>query len=108
VTQLGRPHAETRANPLWFTVSVILRYTLVMKNITVAVPEEVYRRARVRAAELGSSVSALVADYLRSLADGDTEFAALAALQERVQDEIKAFRAGDRLSREQVHERALR
>ena len=40
-----------------------------MKNITVAVPDEIYRRARVRAAEQGRSVSALVADYLRSQGD---------------------------------------
>jgi len=34
-----------------------------VKNITVSVPEDVYRAARVRAAERGRSVSALVADY---------------------------------------------
>ena len=38
-----------------------------MKNITVSVDEETHRRARIRAAELGTSVSALVRDYLRSL-----------------------------------------
>ena len=39
-----------------------------MKNITVSVDEETHRCARIRAAELGTSVSALVRDYLRSLA----------------------------------------
>ena len=39
-----------------------------MKNITVSIDEETHRRARIRAAELGTSVSALVRDYLRSLA----------------------------------------
>ena len=38
-----------------------------MKNITVSIDEETHRRARIRAAELGTSVSALVRDYLRSL-----------------------------------------
>ncbi len=38
-----------------------------MKNITVSVDEETHRRARIRAAELRTSVSALVRDYLRSL-----------------------------------------
>ena len=33
-----------------------------MKNITVAVPEEIYRAARIYAAERDSSVSALVAE----------------------------------------------
>ena len=39
-----------------------------MKNITVSVDEETHRHARIRAAELGTSVSALVRGYLRSLA----------------------------------------
>ena len=38
-----------------------------MKNITVSVDDETHRQARVRAAELGTSVSALVRGYLRSL-----------------------------------------
>jgi hypothetical protein len=32
------------------------------KNITVTAPDDVYRRARIRAAEQGRSVSALVAE----------------------------------------------
>jgi plasmid stability protein len=79
-----------------------------MKNITVAVPDDVYRAARIRAAEQGRSVSALVAEFLRGLADSDAEFKKLEALQRRVQGEITTFRAGDRLSREQLHDRALR
>lgn len=39
-----------------------------MKNITVSIDEETHRRARIRAAELGTSVSAMVRDYLRTLA----------------------------------------
>ena len=39
-----------------------------MRNITVSVDEETHRHARTRAAELGTSVSALVRSYLRSLA----------------------------------------
>ena len=38
-----------------------------MKNITVSIDDETHRQARVRAAELGTSVSALVRGYLRSL-----------------------------------------
>ncbi len=38
-----------------------------MKNITVSVDEETHRSARIRAAELGTSVSALVRNYLRTL-----------------------------------------
>ena len=39
-----------------------------MRNITVSVDEQTHRLARIRAAELDTSVSALVRDFLRSLA----------------------------------------
>ena len=38
-----------------------------MKNITVSIDEHTHRQARIRAAELGTSVSALVRDYLNRL-----------------------------------------
>ena len=38
-----------------------------MKNITVSVDEETHRLARIKAAELGTSISALVRGYLRTL-----------------------------------------
>lgn len=41
-----------------------------MKNITIAIDDETHRAARIRAAELGTSVSALVKVYLQGLADG--------------------------------------
>ena len=40
-----------------------------MKNITIAIDDETYRQARIRAAELGTSLSALVKDYLNSLSN---------------------------------------
>jgi plasmid stability protein len=39
-----------------------------MKNVTVAIDDELHRKARIRAAELGTSLSALVKDYLESIA----------------------------------------
>ena len=43
-----------------------------MKNITVAVGDDTYRRARIAAAERGVSVSALVREFLDGLpADGE-------------------------------------
>jgi plasmid stability protein len=72
------------------------------------VPDDVYRAARIRAAERGSSVSALVADYLRSLSERDAEFARLEAQQRRIQAEIDDFSAGDRLGRDELHARAVR
>ena len=43
-----------------------------MKKITVSIDEETYRLARIRAAELDTSVSALVRDYLKSLVEDGT------------------------------------
>jgi plasmid stability protein len=79
-----------------------------VKNITVSVPDDVYRAARIRAAERGSSVSALVAAYLRSLSEGETAFSRLEAQQRRVQNEIERFTARDRLDRDEIHTRAVR
>ena len=41
-----------------------------MKNVTIALDEELHRQARIRAAELGTSLSALVKDYLVGLGGG--------------------------------------
>lgn len=79
-----------------------------MKNITVSVSDDVYRRARIRAAELGKSVSALVAEFLTSFSEREAEFSRLEAKQRQVQDEIRRFRARDRLSRGESHDRAVR
>ena len=38
-----------------------------MKNVTIALDDETHRKARIRAAELGTSLSALVKDYLSGL-----------------------------------------
>ena len=40
-----------------------------MKNVTIALDDEVHRRARIHAAERGTSLSALVKAYLESLDD---------------------------------------
>jgi hypothetical protein len=42
-----------------------------MKNVTIALDDEVHRKARIRAAELGTSLSALVKQYLETLVDAD-------------------------------------
>jgi hypothetical protein len=78
-----------------------------VKNVTVAVPDDVYRIARVRAAERGTSLSAMVAEYLRSLSSS-TEFARLEEQQRSIQRQITKFRASDRPSRDEIHDRALR
>ena len=79
-----------------------------MKNITVSVPDDVYRNARVAAAQRDSSLSALVVAYLERLSGRMNEFARLEALQYEVQAEIGQFRAADRLGRDEVYDRAVR
>jgi len=80
-----------------------------VKNITVSVPDDVYRQARIRAAEQNTSVSALVRDYLVKLGSEETEFERLLRLQEEVIASLPAFSASARLSRDEVHDRdALR
>lgn len=79
-----------------------------MKNITVTVSDDVYREARVHAAAVGTSVSALVTQFLMSLQDREAEFARLEAKRRKVVSQIKEFSAGDRLTRDEIHERAVR
>ena len=80
-----------------------------MKNLTVSVPDDVYRTARVRAAESDTSVSSLVADYLRTLGDRDAEFARLEAQQQEIFSQVsRDFKASDNLSREELYDRAAR
>jgi hypothetical protein len=90
------------------TFSQILCYSETVKNITVSVPDEVYRNARVAAAQRDTSLSALVVKYLERLSGRMDEFARLEALQHEVQAEIRQFSAADRLSRDEVHDRAVR
>jgi plasmid stability protein len=76
-----------------------------MKNITLSVDDETYRRARILAAERGTSVSALVREYLQTLSgkaaskteEVDELFAAL--------DRAQHLRASERLSRDEAHAR---
>ena len=83
-----------------------------MKNITVSVDNETYRLSRVKAAEAGTSVSALVRGYLTALVQGrvpKSEFDRLRRLQDETLKAIRArgggLRAADNLPRDAVHER---
>ena len=44
-----------------------------MANLTISIDDDLLRRARVRAAELGTSVNAVLRDYLLSWARGADE-----------------------------------
>ena len=87
-----------------------------MKNITVAVDDDTYRLARIRAAEAGTSVSALVRDYLGSLSETEDADARRHRMNAVREDAINAYfarggglRMSDNLSRDELHDRdALR
>ncbi len=78
-----------------------------MKNITVTVDDETYRRARIKAAECDTSVSALVTRFLTELAAGETNAERLKREERALRERIGKFRAADRLPRDDVHRRDL-
>jgi plasmid stability protein len=76
-----------------------------VKNITVALDDQTYRRARIVAAERGTSVSALVKQFLASLARTGDENERLKQAEALLREGITEFRAGDRLSRDELYHR---
>jgi hypothetical protein len=68
----------------------------------------VYRRVRIRAAEENVSISALVRRLLMDAGTAETDFERRKRLQDAVFASVQAFSAGDRRSRDEVHERAIR
>lgn len=90
------------------SAAVELCYRDSVKNITVTVSDDVYRGARIRAAEEGTSVSALVSEYLGQISSRSLHFARLEARQEELRATIGQFRAADRVGRDEVHGRTVR
>jgi hypothetical protein len=78
-----------------------------MKNITVSIDDETYRRARMKAAENDTSVSAVVKRLLTEFADGKSTFDQLLAEEAALRASIRSFDASDRLSRDELHERGV-
>jgi hypothetical protein len=83
-----------------------------MRNITVSVDEQTYHRARIKAAEAGTSVSALVRSFLVELDQSqgkESEFDRLRRLQEETLTSMRSRGAGlraiDNLTRASSHER---
>lgn len=74
-------------------------------NLTGCQDDETYRRARIKAAERDTSVSGLVKRFLTELAAGESNAEQLKRQERALRERIVAFRAGDRLSRDDVHRR---
>ncbi len=82
-----------------------LSYTVNVKNITVSVDDETYRRARIKAAERATSLSALVRRFLLDLISEESPERGLERRERELRAQIRDFSAGDRLSREEAHQR---
>ncbi len=78
-----------------------------MKNITVSVDDETYRRARIKAAEKDTSVSALVKQFLNDIASSETQNERLKREEKALRAAIRDFRATDNISRDELHQREL-
>jgi hypothetical protein len=89
-----------------------------MKNVTISLDDEVYRQARIKAAEQETSISALVKNYLLRLIAGtddsrQSEFDRRATQERELRARLFAagggLRSADNLTREELHDRdALR
>jgi plasmid stability protein len=76
-----------------------------MKNVTVSLDDETYRKARVKAAEHGRSLSALVREFLNGFGSQRSEFERLHAQEVELRKKITGFSGNDLLSRDDIHER---
>jgi phage shock protein A len=76
-----------------------------MKNVTVSLDDETYRRARMVAAERDTSLSALVKGFLQQLGAGESEAERLQKQERALREQIKTFSARHRVSRDELHDR---
>lgn len=85
--------------------SVTLKH-MASKNITLTMPEELLRRAKVIAAQRDTSVSGLVAELLRQLTGPEPDYATAWADEERLMEEGVGLRVGEiTWTREDLHDR---
>ena len=78
-----------------------------MKNITIFLDDDTYWRACMIAIRRGISVPTLVRRFLIQLASNATEVEQLKREERALRERITSFRAGDRLSRAEAHDRDL-
>ncbi len=76
-----------------------------MANLTIAVDDEVLRRARIRALEQGTSVNAILRGYLESFAASDAERDRAVRRVIEASRQAASGSGGRRWSRDELHER---
>jgi hypothetical protein len=76
-----------------------------VKNVTVSLDDATYRRARMIAAERDTSISALVKEFLIGLGSGESQVERLKREERALRERITSFRASDKQSRDELHDR---
>lgn len=87
----------------WISATLVHMTT---RNITLSLPEDLVRRAKVLAAQQDTSVSALVAHLLQQAVAGGNDYEAIWAAEERLMQTGIGLEVGQVLwTRDEVHER---
>lgn len=76
-----------------------------MKNITVSIDEQVYRKARIKAAEEGISVSAMVCRFLTKCVSSTDTFDELLAREMELWKTPTKFSVAESLPRDELYKR---
>ena len=78
-----------------------------MANLTITIEEDTLKKARMRALEEGTSVNALVRQYLESYSAARRSHEAVAAEILRLSKKARSRRGSRRWSRDDLHDRDL-
>lgn len=76
-----------------------------MANLTIAVPDEVLKQARQRAMGQGTSVNAVLRDYLGQYAGVDSTLERAGERLLKLTRAVKSSRGGARWTRDELYER---
>jgi len=76
-----------------------------MANLTIAVPEEILKSARRRALEQGTSVNAVLRDYLSQFAGAQSSQASAAQRVLELSRKARSGRGKSKWTRDDLHER---
>lgn len=76
-----------------------------MSNLTITIDEELLRRARMRALQQGTSVNALLREYLEAFAGADSFATARRRFVEMARRSGSGSKGRRRWTRDELHER---
>lgn len=82
-----------------------------MKNVTIALDDEVYELAATRAAEQNTSISSLISSLIRQMEHrrlvSPEEFQERLRREEELRKKVGYFSASENISRDELHDRSL-